>query len=532
MSNAPTVNKAAIDRAFAHDSSLRKRVYDAIEETPNHADLFGDIAEYHLKHQSVNGADGAASDEPASKKRKLANNGSLPIPATQTNAPRQVILEARDLSFSLPQRKKLHLGLAQYGTDIDASTTTFAIYTRNPASNEVDMEVPLDLFAYALRLPVPEKASKQYNYVILPKPDAKVVSEPIIWTVNHGPLKSCHFPQQEIIPLMASEPDEILEKVLRYILKKVGVTLTLPSAEEFASARPESHRKSDKAYHVKAFRGSKDGFLFFLHNGIFFGFKKPLSFFAFGDIVSVSYTSVLQRTFNLNIVHRSDEDPDAHQEVEFSMLDQADFPGIDAYIRRHGLQDASLAESRRAQKSKAAGAGANGKGTPVTSGEGAEGDDEEDTRTELEKAAQQMEDEEDEEEEDYDPGSEGESEGSEEDSEDEDKEYERERKKTKGRNIVAEELGSEAEDVSVTEDEDEDGDEHHEGENGEEEDEAGEEEEEEEEEDDEEAEEIEQDPQGFEIGQHVKAHGFSAVAPAAQNGTWAGMPDPDDDDQL
>ncbi|KIW52814.1 hypothetical protein PV05_08432 [Exophiala xenobiotica] len=506
MSSTPTVNRAAIDRAFAHDSSLRKRVYDAIQETPNYADLFEDIAEYHLKHQSVNGRDGP-SDEPASKKRKLAN-GSLPIPAIQPNAPREVILEARDISFSLPQRKKLHLGIAQYGTDIEASSTTFAIYTRNPASNDVDMEVPLDQFAYALRLPVPEKAAKQYNFVLLPKPDAKV-SEPIIWTINHGPLKSCHIPNQAIAAI-ASEPDDALERVLGYVLKKVGVTLTLPSAEEFASARPESHRKGDKAYHVKAFRGSKDGFLFFLPNGIFFGFKKPLSFFAFGDIVSVSYTSVLQRTFNLNIVHRSDEDPDMHQEVEFSMLDQADFPGIDAYIRRHGLQDASLAESRRAQKSKPA--GANGKGTPAASGE-AEGD-EDDTRTELEKAAQQMEDEEDEEEEDYDPGSEGESEGSEE-SEDEDEEYEKERKKMKGRNIVAEELGSEAEDVSVTEDEDED----HEGEG----DEAG---------DEGEAEDIEQDPQGFELGQHVKAHGFSAVAPAAHNGLWAGMPDPDDDDQL
>ena len=467
----------------------------------------------------MNGTDGA-SDEPASKKRKLAS-GSLPIPAIQTNAPREVILEARDISFSLPQRKKLHLGIAQYGRDIDASSTTFAIYTRNPASNDVDMEVPLDQFAYALRLPVPEKAAKQYNFVLLPRPDAKV-SEPVIWTVNHGPLKSCHIPNQALAAI-ASDPDDVLETVLDYILKKVGVTLTLPTVEEFASARPESHRKGDKAYHVKAFRGSKDGFLFFLHNGIFFGFKKPLSFFAFGDIVSVSYTSVLQRTFNLNIVHRSDEDPDVHQEVEFSMLDQADFPGIDAYIRRHGLQDASLAESRRAQKSKAA--GANGKGTPAASGE-AEGD-EEDTRTELEKAAQQMEDEEDEEEEDYDPGSEGESEGSDE-SEDQDEEYEKERKKMKGRNIVTEELGSEAEDVSVTEDEDEDEDEDHEGEGEEEdegEDEAGDEEEEE-------AEEIEQDPQGFEIGQHVKAHGFSAVAPAAQNGIWAGMPDPDDDDQL
>lgn len=459
--------------------------------------------------------------EPASKKRKLAN-GTLPISSNSASAPREVVLEARDLSFSLPQRKKLHLGVAQYGTDIHAASTKFAIYTRNPTSNEVDMEVPLDQFAYALKLPVPEKAAKQYNYVLLPKPDAKV-SEPIIWTVNHGPLKSCHI-SNNALAKVASDPDTALDAALDFILEKVGIQLTLPSADEFASAKPESHRKNDQAYHVKAFRGSKDGFLFFLHNGIFFGFKKPLSFFAFEDIVSISYTSVLQRTFNLNIAYGTADDGEDHQEVEFSMLDQADFPGIDVYIKRHGLQDASLAESRRAQKIKAPGAA----GKTAATVHEADGD-ENDTRTELEKAQQQLEDEEDEEEEDYDPGSDGESEGSGDSDEGDDEEYERERKKLKGKNLVAEELGSEAEDVSVTEDEDE-------GE-GEEEDEEIEEEGEEQDEEmeevaDEEVQEIEQDQQGFEIGQHVKAHGFSAVAPAAQNGMWDGMPDPEDDDQL
>jgi hypothetical protein len=442
-----------------------------------------------------------------------------------------VILEVRDVSFSLPQRKKQHMGIAQYGADINAPSTKFAIYTRNPATNEVDMEVPLDRFAYALRLPVPEKTSKLYNFCLLPKSTGPQSTEPIIWTVNHGPLKSCHI-SNPVLAKIASGPEDVLETALDYILKKHGINLTFPTAAEFASATPEAHRKGEKAYHVKAFRGSKDGFLFFLEHGIFFGFKKPLAFFAFEDIVSVSYTSVLQRTFNLNITYRpSDssadnsggdlEDMDVVQEVEFSMVDQADYPGIDAYIKRHGLQDASLAESRRGAKSSA---GANGKASARSAGRGDDNDevDENDPRSELEKAQQELEDQEDEEEEDYDPGSEGESEGSGEDSEDDDEEeIVRERKSTRAKDLVAEELGSEAEDVSVTEDEG--GDEGDEGEGGEE----G---AQEEEDGDEGEEEEEYDEEDGDLN-----HATSGAVPSTSHPAWDpedGMPDPNDEDQL
>ncbi|KIX04660.1 uncharacterized protein Z518_05530 [Rhinocladiella mackenziei CBS 650.93] len=517
-----TANKTVIDRAFANDSKLRKRIFDAIREIPDYVDLFEDIAQYHVDSQTRNGASASVGDdEPASKKRKLLNS-SLPVSTAQKNQPREVILEARDISFSIPQRKKLHLGIIQYGTDINSPSTSFAIYTRNPATNEIDMEVPVNQFAYVLRLPVPEKAAKQYNFCLLPKSDSQF-NEPIIWTVNHGPLKSVQVSNPELAKI-ASGPEDILENVLDFVLKKNGISLTLPTAEEFASATTESHRKGDKAYHVKAFRGSKDGFLFFLYNGIFFGFKKPLSFFAFEDVESISYTSVLQRTFNLNIAHRpsglsdgttADADAmNAIQEVEFSMLDQADFPGIDAYVKRHGLQDASLAESRRAKKLNAA---ANGKASVQYAGGEDERDGGEDTRTELEKAQQQMEDEEDEVEEDYDPGSEGDSEGSGASEEDDDKEYERERKKNKkGRNLVAEELGSEAEDVGITEDETEaEEDKEDEGDGAEDYD-----EEEEEEED-------------VEQAQHP--HQNTAVPQGIYQGGWGyeeGAPDPDDPDQL
>ena len=85
------------------------------------------------------------------------------------------------------------------------------------------------------------------------------------------------------------------------------------------------------------------------------------------------------------------------------MIDQADFAGIDDYIKRHHLQDASMAEQRKAKKLNINGVKEEIAGKDYDEGE-------------LEKAQKQAEalDEEDDEEDDenFDPGSEGESEGS------------------------------------------------------------------------------------------------------------------------
>lgn len=159
--------------------------------------------------------------------------------------------------------------------------------------------------------------------------------------------------------------------------------------------------------------------MFLLSTGILFAFKKPLLFFSFDTIESVSYTSVLQRTFNLNILARprngSEED---NMEYEFSMIDQADYGGIDDYIKRHGLQDASLAEARRAKVYNVNGGKKDEEAAAAAETTGAE------EESELQKAQRELEDQEDEDEEDYDPGSEGESEGSGSSSEEEDEDQE------------------------------------------------------------------------------------------------------------
>lgn len=181
---------------------------------------------------------------------------------------------------------------------------------------------------------------------------------------------------------------------------------------------------------------SSTGYLFFLSEGVFFGFKKPLQFFPLDNIQSISYTSVLQRTFNLNIAYSTQYPTPGEKEVEFSMIDQAQFAGIDAYVKRHELQDASMAEARRAKRHTINAK----KGVEPTSAENGE------EPGELQKAEQQIQEEEDEEdelEEDYDPGSEGESEGSG-SSSDEDDDY---ADGGDDGDLVKDELGSEVEDV-------------------------------------------------------------------------------------
>jgi len=172
-----------------------------------------------------------------------------------------------------------------------------------------------------------------------------------------------------------------------------------------------------------------------LPNGILWGFKKPMMFLPHERIAAVSYTSVLQRTFNLSVevdmsVAGGDE---LKEEYEFSMLDQEDFGGIDGFVKRHGLQDKSMAEQRKAKRLNV-NVVKDEDGNVIGNAEAGE----------LEKAAneaeQQADDLEDEDEEDYDPGSEGESEGSGSSSEEDDED---------------EEGGAEGEDDEEAEDEDE-----------------------------------------------------------------------------
>ena len=294
---------------------------------------------------------------------------------------------------------------------MDIGDTSTGLRVTNPTTNEVEFGVSWRDISQVVCLPVPEKSQAQYNFCVFPTHgdgitdilDRGNTPEQLLWTVPNATPKA-NICSQDISVGEDETYRSITIKQLNERLSRHRGHVIEPDPKEFVSETAQPYRKGEKAVHVKAFRGSKDGFLFFLSTGVVWGFKKPLVFFSFDSVDSVSYTSVLQRTFNLNISARGSATNSEPQEYEFSMIDQGEFAGIDTYIKRHQLQDASMAEQRRAKRLN------------VNGVKGGDGDEtEEDGPGELQKAAQEVGDGGDDEEEDdenFDPGSEGDSEGS------------------------------------------------------------------------------------------------------------------------
>ncbi|KAK4151729.1 hypothetical protein C8A00DRAFT_45130 [Chaetomidium leptoderma] len=416
-------------------------------DTPARTTLFNDIASFVFERLSS--AD--AQDGPASKRRRVDiaqlptqtqpnghGPGRVPLVGIEAAAlsadaavADPVLLEVKDISVTAPQRKKYDLCLTKNFLYARASGTSV------PAQGIV---YPWKDIEHAFYLPAPDKAQAQYNYVLFPRgsylPTAKQANanpsdrqqtpEPFVFTVPATAPKpgSVAGPSSKAAEAVSDTYSSLFHWALTTSMRTAGnhsCRLTASDPKLFHSVARQPHRPNEKAVHVKAFRGSKDGFLFFLPTGILWGFKKPLLFLPLDRIVAVSYTNVLRTTFNMVVELDTDVLGDANsfieKEIEFGMLDQEDYRGIDeTYVRRHGLADRSMADQRKAKRELAENSKKSAAGDEPAAEEG-----EADGMTELERAQheaeQQLQDEEDEEEEDYDPGSEGESEGSGESSE-------------------------------------------------------------------------------------------------------------------
>ena len=83
-------------------------------------------------------------------------------------------------------------------------------------------------------------------------------AEPLLWTVNDGAPLQIQVYDSDMRNAIG-ESDRIVEAALEYIMRENKTKVTYPEEAEFVSATPEAHRKGEKAYHVKAFKGSKDG---------------------------------------------------------------------------------------------------------------------------------------------------------------------------------------------------------------------------------------------------------------------------------
>ncbi|XDG03468.1 hypothetical protein ABKA04_003083 [Annulohypoxylon sp. FPYF3050] len=409
-----------LDSVFKSRPDILKDIHKAAD-SPARVQLFNKIATFVYEQ---------IGDQPSTssslKRRRVdiesSQNGNAQDVAAPTTvedvASENILLEIKDISVSIPQRKKFELCF-----------TPKHLFARIPGTTA---PVPSIVYAwknieYAFYLPVPEKSQVQHNYILFPRNSFSLsksgtpTEEPLVFTVSAGAPKpgSIGGPNASAASAVSDSYTTLFHWALNKCLQAAGNNVHIVAADptKFHSKVRQPHRPKEPAVHVKAFRGSKDGYLFFLETGILWGFKKPLLFIPLDKIAALSYTSVLQRTFNVVVEVFTGEgsDTETTEEIEFAMLDQEDYGGINEdYVMRHRLQDRSMADQRKAKRELAE----NAKGKKDADGEGedANGNVGEDGMTELERAQmeaeQQLQDEEDEDEEDYDPGSEGESEGS------------------------------------------------------------------------------------------------------------------------
>lgn len=86
----------------------------------------------------------------------------------------------------------------------------------------------------------------------------KEPAEQILWTVSNAILKT-----SQVSGELAIEPDDthksLLLRVLNRCLAPFQKQVEVPNEKDFASQTAQVYRKGEKAVHVKAFRGSKDG---------------------------------------------------------------------------------------------------------------------------------------------------------------------------------------------------------------------------------------------------------------------------------
>src|SRR5690606_11184267 len=123
----------------------------------------------------------------------------------------------------------------------------------------------------AVCLPVPEKAQRQFNFVLVPKgAEGLRENSPDAWvfTIPDGAPKNVSGPGLEQVP---DEAKTTLKDLLLSVFKSLRLRVEEPNPSIFKSTIPQPQRKGEPAFHIKAHRGSKDGYLFFLQSGILFG---------------------------------------------------------------------------------------------------------------------------------------------------------------------------------------------------------------------------------------------------------------------
>lgn len=260
-----------------------------------------------------------------------------------------------DISVQLPARKKYTLVLSSK-----------ILVLRNPKTEENDFSYTLDDMQLIACVPSPG-AAKGDTFALFSK-NAGI--DPVVFNI---PNKT---PNPLVVKRAGDQADEILnesdqkrDRLLSLLSVQGQIPTSRPSQKAFRTTIESS--KTGKPVvgmmeedgntircHANTYLKAKEGCLYFLPEGILYGFKKPTIFFPLNSISSTFFCNIMQHTFNLVLVLKENHSPlgssISDKTIEFSLIEQSEYTGIDSYIQTCGINDSSMSEEKMAPVSKRA----------------------------------------------------------------------------------------------------------------------------------------------------------------------------------
>ena len=309
--------------------SLQKGINNVIEQCPTSETVFKELIDYLQNGKQGNNG---------SLKRKRVSFGSVDIvpPNLGINSNlntgvsieklqnTNIMLQLPELSIQSPFRKRLNL---VFGAVKNEKRAYLALSKSLDTTPEfIIRTLTDDNIIFAAILNVPEKKPLRYLLVSYKENDGNMFKND---------------------PLLIQFNNDQLEEQFGSILGGKSFVQYLTTQLMLVNFKITDYTQTDETFFVGSYKGTKEGYLYFLPNHVVFGFKKPILIFKSQDIESITYNSITRLTFNVLLDVRI---YGVVEQYEFSMIDQKEFEKIDKYVKGKEFRDNSMADEHKAQK--------------------------------------------------------------------------------------------------------------------------------------------------------------------------------------
>ncbi|KIY48615.1 hypothetical protein FISHEDRAFT_73585 [Fistulina hepatica ATCC 64428] len=246
----------------------------------------------------------------------------------------KVLFTLHSISATCPIRKKVHILVCEN-----------SVRMINPSSKAVEAVISRDSITRSFLLPTRNKTKAHWTVVLLSSDAGKSAAEQVIFGVDAVAASTTKVTEGGDAELPISKGQD-MHPILKSFLRHVGAPIHQPTSRVFKSACPTHVGISADAGGipgVEAYRAAKAGTLWFMEEGVLWGESKPCEFWSVQDLHSrsdgVRLISATGRTctviFKRHAAVENDEDADAGEETEFSMVDGREQQSINNWVMQY-----------------------------------------------------------------------------------------------------------------------------------------------------------------------------------------------------